>query len=113
MEASPSLWTWLAAHSGLPAELLPAFALGLAGLVVCAIALGIWRRRALRRDFQALAADALARNSEGFLALASERFRALSDASAADWGGRQRAIEDVLAPLRETLERTQRDARDE
>ena len=112
MEASPSFWIWLAARSGLPAEQLPLLALVLAALVVGAIALGLWRRRTLRRDFQALAADALARNTEGFLTLAAERFRALSDASAADWGGRQRAMEDVLAPLREALERTQRDARE-
>jgi DNA recombination protein RmuC len=89
---------------------VPLLAAGLFALVVVVVALAAWRRRSLRRDFQALAADALARNNEGFLALAAERFRALSDASAAEWGGRQRAIEDVLSPLREALEHTRREA---
>jgi DNA recombination protein RmuC len=106
METIPTSWlAWQGAHAG------AALLLGAVALVLLA-GLGVWRQRALRTSFQALAADALARNNEGFLALAAERFRALADASSADWGGRQRAIEAVLTPLRETLERTQRDARE-
>jgi DNA recombination protein RmuC len=85
---------------------------GFAVLAVLCVALAAWRSRAHRLAFQALAADALARNNEGFLALASERFRALADASQADWGGRQRALEELLSPLRDTLERYQKEARE-
>jgi DNA recombination protein RmuC len=108
---------WLSAtqemlHAAPLAPLLLLCGAALAGLLVLLVGLGLRRRRALAQSFQALAADALARNNEGFLALAAERFRALQDSSLADWGGRQRAIEEVVTPLRDALERYQREALD-
>jgi DNA recombination protein RmuC len=105
---------WLAASRALlAAQPLVLLMLGLVagiGLLAALALLSLRRRRALEQSFQALAADALARNNDGFLALAAERFRALQDASSVDWGGRQRAIEEVVGPLRESLERYQRES---
>ena len=109
MDAS-TLGTELAAWwnaLGAPAALLGA------GLALAALAwLAARRQRALRDAFQALAADALRHNNEGFLALAAERFRALQDASSADWSGRRESIEAVVTPLRDALERYQREAQE-
>lgn len=85
--------------------------LGLALAATLAL-LGARRQRALRDAFQALAADALRHNNEGFLTLAAERFRALQDASSADWSGRRQSIEDVVTPLRDALAHYQREAQE-
>lgn len=70
------------------------------------------RREGQRAAFQALAAEALRQNNEGFLALAAERFRALQDLSAVDLGGRHKAIEDLVAPLQEAIEGYRHEARE-
>lgn len=112
MDSTIALWTaatWSALGQPTAAVVLLGIALAAAALVW----LGTRRERAVRDAFQALAADALARNNEGFLALAAERFRALQDASSADWSGRRQAIEEVVTPLRDALERYQREAQEQ
>jgi DNA recombination protein RmuC len=105
-----ALFAQLAAAWSPAVGALLAIAVVAAGLLLAALAAA--RRRALRDAFQALAADALRQNNEGFLTLAAERFRALQDASAADWSGRRQAIEEVLTPLRDALEHGRREAQE-
>jgi DNA recombination protein RmuC len=57
----------------------------------------------LRETFQALSADALARNNEAFVQLAEARLREAQTAAGGDLARRQQAIEGLVAPLRETL----------
>ena len=57
----------------------------------------------LREAFQALSADALARNNEAFVQLAEARLREAQTAAGGDLARRQQAIESLVAPLRETL----------
>jgi DNA recombination protein RmuC len=59
----------------------------------------------LADTFQALAADALSSSHEGFLALATERLGALRREGASDLEARQKAIEAVVAPVRESLDK--------
>jgi DNA recombination protein RmuC len=61
--------------------------------------------------FDALAAEALRRNNEGFLSLAAERFRSLQERAENDLSGRHKAIEDLVQPLHETLAVYQKEAR--
>jgi DNA recombination protein RmuC len=61
--------------------------------------------RRARESFAALAADALRDNTEGFLALAGERFARLEEASESDWETRRRSLDDTVGPLREALDR--------
>jgi DNA recombination protein RmuC len=83
-----------------------ALALAAAG---CGFALGLAAARAgharSRESFAALAAEALRHNTEGFLALAGERFARLEEASESDWEGRRKALDETVGPLREALER--------
>jgi DNA recombination protein RmuC len=55
--------------------------------------------------FKALAADALQSSNDGFLALASERLGALRKEGSTDLEARQKAIEAVVGPVRESLEK--------
>src|SRR5262245_13064799 len=55
--------------------------------------------------FQALAAEALRASQQGFLSLASERLGSIRQQSASDLEARQKAIETVVGPVRESLER--------
>jgi DNA recombination protein RmuC len=57
-------------------------------------------------------ADALHANVETFLALASERFQRLEDASESDWETRRKALDETVAPLRDALDRYRREAHD-
>ena len=61
----------------------------------------------LREAFQALSADALARNNEAFVRLAEARLREATaqatTSASGDLARRQQAIEGLVAPLRETL----------
>jgi len=61
----------------------------------------------LRETFQALSADALARNNEAFVRLAEARLREATTqattSASGDLARRQQAIEGLVAPLRETL----------
>jgi len=105
-----TLWTEIAA-GGMPTAWI---ALAVVSVAACAVLAGLAarRRHALRDAFQAVAAEALRQNNEGFLALAAERFRALQDATTADWSGRRQSIEDVVTPLRDALAHYQREAQE-
>ncbi|MBX3748705.1 MAG: DNA recombination protein RmuC [Opitutaceae bacterium] len=59
----------------------------------------------LATEFKALSADALSRNSVEFLNLARETFGKLHQQSADDLGKRQQAIDALVKPLRESLEK--------
>jgi DNA recombination protein RmuC len=59
----------------------------------------------LKAEFSELSASALRANSEDFLKLASQAFVQLHDKSAVDLAGRQQAIESVVKPLKESLEK--------
>ncbi len=61
--------------------------------------------RHLASELTRLSHDALERSSEQFLQLADTRFRHAQEVAAGDLQERQRAIEQVLAPLREQLDR--------
>lgn len=56
-------------------------------------------------EFKALSADALARNNEEFLKLAHERLAALHQQSAGELEKRQQAIDALVKPLKESLEK--------
>ncbi|MGH0030453.1 MAG: DNA recombination protein RmuC [Myxococcota bacterium] len=79
----------------------------LAALFGGLLVLALVRRGPRPEQFQALAAEALQRNNEGFLALAAERLRAQQEASAVDLDGRHKAIEDLVNPLHEVVLRFQ------
>jgi DNA recombination protein RmuC len=55
--------------------------------------------------FRALAADALAANTEGFLSLAAQKLSAVKGESDAALEARQKAIESLVKPVRESLEK--------
>src|SRR4051812_45735649 len=55
--------------------------------------------------FRAVAAEALAANNQGFLALASEKLAAAHKESDATLAARQQAIESMVKPVRESLEK--------
>jgi len=86
----------------------------LAALAV-GFALGMAATRAgtgrARDQFKSLAADVLRANTEGFLALANERFSRLEESSESDWDTRRKALDDTVGPLREALDRYQLEAR--
>jgi DNA recombination protein RmuC len=55
--------------------------------------------------FKSLAADALSRNNDQFLALARENLGAIEARTVADLDSRQKAIEGVVIPVKESLQR--------
>jgi DNA recombination protein RmuC len=57
----------------------------------------------LREAFQALSAEALRHNAEAFLSLAETRLRQAGTAAQGDLAARQQAIENIVAPLKDTL----------
>lgn len=61
----------------------------------------------LREAFTALAGDALVRNNEAFAELAAAKLAALKTGADGDLAKRQQAIETMVGPLRESLERVQ------
>ncbi|MQA28235.1 MAG: DNA recombination protein RmuC [Luteitalea sp.] len=65
-----------------------------------------------REAFQSLSADALKSNNEAFLHLAEERLRAARSQTTADVDARKQAIEDLLAPMKTTLDRVDGEIRD-
>jgi DNA recombination protein RmuC len=65
-----------------------------------------------REAFQSLSADALKMNNESFLQLAEERLRAARHETTADVDARKRAIEDLLAPMKTTLDRVDSEIKD-
>src|SRR6266478_3606127 len=62
-------------------------------------------RQRLSENFKSMAADAIRDSSENLLALASERFSRLQQEASADLGTRQKNIEELIRPVRETLEK--------
>ena len=65
----------------------------------------------LADTFQALAADALQSSNEGFLTLATERLGALRREGASELEARQKAIEAVVGPVRESLDKVDQQIR--
>ncbi len=65
----------------------------------------------LETAFRALAADALRLNNQQFLTLASERLESVHQQAASDLNARQKAIEAVVAPARESLARLDQELR--
>jgi DNA recombination protein RmuC len=61
----------------------------------------------LREAFDSLAGDALRRNNEAFVALAEARLAAAKSTADGDLAQRQQAIDGIVAPLRESLDRVQ------
>lgn len=62
--------------------------------------------------FNSLAAKALAGNNQGFLTLAEESFKKLSEQAKSDLDHRKTAIDDLVKPLAESLAKYQKEARD-
>jgi len=60
-------------------------------------------RDSLKDAFAAVSADILAQNNTRFLDLAKERLGELQATAVTDLSGRQKAIDDLVAPLRESL----------
>jgi DNA recombination protein RmuC len=69
------------------------------------------RELRLREAFDSLAGDALRRNNEAFVALAEARLATARTAATGDLVQRQQAIEGMVAPLRESLDRVQQQLR--
>jgi DNA recombination protein RmuC len=66
----------------------------------------------LREAFAALAGDALTRNNEAFAELAAAKLTALKTGADGDLAQRQQAIEGLVAPLRDSLEKVERQLHD-
>jgi DNA recombination protein RmuC len=66
----------------------------------------------LREAFAALAGDALNRNNQAFAELAAAKLSALKTGADGDLAQRQQAIEGLVAPLRESLEKVERQLHD-
>jgi DNA recombination protein RmuC len=60
-------------------------------------------RESLKDTFAALSADALARNNQRFLDLAKEKLGEFQQTATSDLAGRQKAINDLVLPLKESL----------
>jgi DNA recombination protein RmuC len=60
--------------------------------------------RKLTDTFRSLAADVLKTTNESFLTLAGERLNSVQKEASADLEARQKAIEGIVAPVKETLE---------
>jgi DNA recombination protein RmuC len=60
-------------------------------------------RESLKDAFAAVSSDLLDQNSQRFLALAKEKFGELQSSAAGDLASRQKAIADLVQPLRESL----------
>jgi DNA recombination protein RmuC len=59
----------------------------------------------MKEAFASLAADALHRNNEGFLNLADEIFKRYRDGAVSDLDKREKAIEGLVKPVKESLEK--------
>ena len=62
-------------------------------------------QRQLRDSFEALAASALSTTTQQFLALADQKIGNVHRAAAAELGTRQQALDALIAPIRDTLEK--------
>ena len=68
-------------------------------------------RQQLGSSFNALAAEALKHNSSEFLRLAQENFKQLHIRSQSELSEREKAVENLVKPIRETLEKTEQQIR--
>jgi DNA recombination protein RmuC len=68
--------------------------------------------QALRDSFMALSADALRRNNQQFLELAQERLKQTTTEAGGDLEKRQQAIENLVAPLKESLTKVETQLRE-
>ena len=68
-------------------------------------------RRQLGSSFNALAAQALKHNSSEFLKLAQENFKQLHIRSQNDLNEREKAVENLVKPIREVMEKTEQQIR--
>jgi DNA recombination protein RmuC len=66
----------------------------------------------LSEAFKALAADALKSSNQDFLALAAQQFKLLQQEAAGELESRRTAIQTLVQPLQETLEKYQKEARE-
>jgi DNA recombination protein RmuC len=64
-----------------------------------------WRQRETEAAFQALSADALARNNQAFLDLAKATLAQTQEAARGDLDKRQQAIGDIVGPVRASLDK--------
>lgn len=71
-----------------------------------------WRRQDTEATFRALSADALARNNQAFLDLARGTLAQAQTSATGDLAMRQKAIGDMVAPVRESLEKVDAQIRD-
>jgi DNA recombination protein RmuC len=69
-------------------------------------------RASLRAEFDSLSRDALARNNEEFLTLAETRLNQARSEAAVDIDARKKAIEDLLAPMKTTLDQVDREIKE-
>jgi len=87
------------------------------GALLVGVALGVFigwfgARSTLRDTFQALSAEALKSNNETFLQLAETRLREARTETTSEIDQRKRAIENLLAPMKVTLEQVEREIKD-
>ena len=68
-------------------------------------------RQQLADSFNALAAQALRHNSDEFLKLADERFKQLQIHAGKELDEKEKAVENLVKPIRETLEKTEQHIR--
>ncbi len=68
-------------------------------------------RRQLEDSFKALAGDIMKSSSSEFLKLAETRFKALHEQSSNEFEKREKAVENLVRPIRETLEKTDQQIR--
>ena len=62
--------------------------------------------------FRALAAEALQSSNEGFLQLAEQRFKALTQEATGELEARKTAVETIVQPLQQALEAYQKEAKE-
>ena len=69
-------------------------------------------RQSLAHAFEALSSDALRQNNETFLQLANETLAKFQERATGDLASRQQAIDEVVKPVRESLDKFQSHVRD-
>jgi DNA recombination protein RmuC len=94
----------MTALPGLLLALLAGAALG-AVITWLALRVGASERARARDAFAALSAEALRRNNESFLQLAETRLGDLQRSATGDFDARRKAVDDLVAPIRQSLER--------
>jgi DNA recombination protein RmuC len=93
--------------TGLAALLLALLAGALIGVLVTWLAMrgAAAERGRLRDAFAAVSAEALRRNNESFLQLAGAKLGELQQSAAGDLEARRRAVDELVRPIRDSLEK--------